>query len=306
MAFETPHYQVTSQRLKAIIQLMRLRQHVPFVLPLTLLGALMAVYLNDVELDWRLALIVLANILGMSCAFIINDIEDSDDDAQDKHKRQQNAISSGLITKHAARIAFNTLAALTLGLYALAGMWTFILGGSGLILAYLYSVHPYRFKARPGVDLLSHALGGGSLQVLISYFLYDHSPNQAWYLIAGMTTASLYGQFYNQIQDYDHDRKTGLKNTTILIGKSTATTFMYASIGITILCIWHSIRLGIFPHWLVIVIFAGGIACSLFVWQTDMRGKPVGFLEAFQVPVLLVLNFTVLLWLSWEVGLLTL
>ena len=302
MNLETHSRGNTSEKIKAILQLTRWRQHIPFVLPLTLLGSLMAVHLNDVVLDWRLVIILLANIIGMSCAFIINDIEDAYDDAQDPHKQQQNAISNGQIDKRTARTALNILAIITLGLYALGGIWTFLLGGIGLILAYLYSVAPYRFKARPGVDLISHALGGGSLQVIISYFLYDQSPGLAWYLIIGMTTASLYGQFYNQIQDFEYDVQAGLHNTTILIGKPAATTLMYTSIGITAFCIWYSIQQGIFPQWLATVIIAGGVACSLFVWQTDMRGNAVGFFESFQIPVLLVLNFTVLMWLAWHLG----
>ena len=52
-------------------------------MPLTVLGALLAARPHDTLLDWRLAVVTLANILAVAYAFMINDIEDAPDDARD-------------------------------------------------------------------------------------------------------------------------------------------------------------------------------------------------------------------------------
>src|SRR3970040_2329632 len=87
------------EELKAIAQFTRWRQHVPFVVPLTILGAMIAIQQNDLSPDWRLGTILIANILGMSCAFMLNDIEDAEDDALHPEKRLNNVISSGVLSQ---------------------------------------------------------------------------------------------------------------------------------------------------------------------------------------------------------------
>ncbi|MBE0580897.1 hypothetical protein, partial [Devosia sp.] len=60
-----------------LIKLTRWKEYIPFVVPLTILGALLAARPNNVLLDWRLVAVTLANILAVAYAFMINDIEDA-------------------------------------------------------------------------------------------------------------------------------------------------------------------------------------------------------------------------------------
>ena len=292
----------TPEKWRALLQLTRWRHHVPFVLPLTLMGALLAVQIEGISLDWRLAAVIVANILGMNCAFIINDIEDAPDDARDPN-RYHDVINSGVISPQTAMNAFYVNLALALTLYVIAGSWTLLWGSLGLAFAYMYSARPYRLKARPVVDVITHAMGGGALQVTLGYFAYDRSPGLAWTVIIAMFFGSVYGQFYNQLDDYEADRRAGLRNTTQLIGRNAASALMYAAVGLAAALLLLAIVRGVFPPWLSTVLFTAGLGCSMFIWKHDMRGNDADFFQAFQIPVLLVINIAVLLWFAWELGL---
>lgn len=285
-----------------MLELTRWREHVPFVVPLTLVGALLATELNGLRLDWRLIPIVLANILAMSSAFVINDVEDAETDALDAHKRDRNLISSGILSREdgilTARITFLS----ALFLYFISSGVGLLLGCVGLLCAYLYSVEPFRLKARPIVDVVIHALGGGSLQVMIGYLMYHHNPGEAWFVIIAMASGAAYGQFYNQLDDFDLDVAAGLNNTTILIGKPLARTLMYGFISAAGGCLLIAILIGTFPAWLGTVVVVSAVTCMMFVWKTDMRGNPTDKYGAFQIPVLLTINLATMLWLAWVLG----
>lgn len=288
-----------------MIRLTRWREHVPFVVPLTLVGALLATELNDILLDWRIVPVVFGNILAMSSAFAINDVEDADTDMYNPEKCKRNVISSGLLSREdgitTARASF--LGALFL--YFISSGAALLIGCIGLLCAYMYSVEPFRLKARPIVDLVIHALGGGSMQVMIGYFMYHRSPGEAWFVIIAMASGAAYGQFYNQLDDYDVDVAAGLRNTTILIGKPLAQVLMYICIAGAGLCLLVAILIGTFPAWLGTVVVVSAVTCMMFIWKTDMRGNPTDKYGAFQIPVLLTINLATMLWLAWALGFMT-
>lgn len=296
---------MTGTKIEALLRLTRWREHLPFVVPLTLVGALLATQLNNIPLDWRLLYVVIANMLAMSSAFIINDIEDAEADALEANKRTRNVISSGKVSRESAIIVARLTFVFSLCLYAFSGLWAFILGGFGLLSAYMYSVEPFRFKARPVVDVVIHALGGGSLQVMLGYFLYHHHPGEAWFVILAMASGAAYGQLYNQLDDYEVDKAVGLQNSTIVIGKTAATILMYVFIGMAGIGLLIAILIGTFPAWLGTVVVVCAVTCMMFVWKTDMRGTPTDHYGALQVPVLLTINMATMLWLAWALGFMT-
>ena len=91
-------------RLSAAIRLSRWREHVPFTIPLTLAGGLLAIEAVQITADWRLFAVLAANILSMSFAFMINDIEDAPDDALNPAKKRHNVISSGALSRRQGQI----------------------------------------------------------------------------------------------------------------------------------------------------------------------------------------------------------
>jgi 4-hydroxybenzoate polyprenyltransferase len=293
-----------SEKIKAIIRLTRWREHVPYTIPLVVLGALIALHLNNLTFTWRIFPVLVANILAMSFAFMINDVEDADDDARDPRKKAHNVISSGILSYREGVILSATTFILSLGLFALGGWKTFGTGGLTLVLCYLYSAHPFRLKARPIVDVISHALMLSGLLMLSGYLIYNAYPNKAWFLILAVTLGSAYGQFYNQIDDFSVDKKAGLKNTAILLGKRWTQVTMYGTLIGAVVLVALSIWMGLFPIWLggiaLVVIFTLG----MFNWHSDMRGNSAETTGQIQIPILIGANIIALIWLVQAMGLL--
>lgn len=300
---EPPTTLQLSDKTKAFIRLTRWREHVPYTIPAVTVGAMTAVHLHEAALDWRIIPVVIANILAMSFAFMINDVADAPDDALNPKKKLNNVISSGILTTREGNIASGATFALSLALFSLGGSWTLIWGGLMLVLCYMYSAYPFRLKARPITDVLSHILMLSGLLVMTGYFTYDSSPGMAWFVIAGATLFSAYGQFYNQIDDYEIDKEAGLKNTVVLLGKTGTSILMYGSAIGALLCFAAAILNGVFPIWLGTVALITAFAAGLFVWETDMRGNSATGSAAIQKPGLLVANMIVLMWVAAEIGL---
>ena len=291
-------------RLSAAIRLSRWREHVPFTIPLTLAGGLLAIEAVQITADWRLFAVLAANILSMSFAFMINDIEDAPDDALNPAKKRHNVISSGALSRRQGQIIAGLAFAGALLFYGISGGRTFIVGGFALGLCYLYSARPFRLKARPVTDVLSHALMLSGLLTAAGFFTYHNEPRQAWLVMLAATLFSAYGQFYNQIDDYDVDKAAGLKNTVVLLGKRPTLALGYASLAGALFCMAAAIGQGLFPAWLGTVLIIGIIACALFPWELDMRGNPASAGGGIQRPALLIANLVALAWLASAMGIL--
>ena len=291
-------------KLGAALRLTRWREHVPFTIPLTLIGGLLAADPLGIDLDWRMLAALLANVAAMSFAFMINDIEDGPDDALDPEKKAHNVISSGLLSRREG-IGITVIALLlSCLLYAAAGGLTLLLGALTLGLSYLYSAHPFRFKARPVTDVLSHSLMLSGLLVANGYFTYDNQPGAVWLVFSAATLFSAYGQFYNQVMDYDVDKQAGLRNTAMLMGKGTTSLLGHLSILAALGCMVAAVQQGLFPLWLGVVALIGVVTCSVFPWEMDMRGNLAKEGGNIQRPGLIVANLVALTWLAANLGVL--
>lgn len=287
-------------QLLGLIKLTRWKEYIPFVVPLTLLGALLAAQPRATGLDWRLAAVTLANILAVAYAFMINDIEDAPDDARDPDRAARNPITMGEIGVRVGYAACRLVAAATLILYAFGGMWVLVIGGVTLLLSHLYSWRPVRLKAWPVTDIVSHSLMLSGLLLLAGYFIYDAAPGIVWFVAAGVTLVSVYGQLYNQLRDYDMDKAAGLFNTAIILGENNTRRLMYFSLALAGLCILAAIFRGVFPLWLGLVVLVS-VPVSMFfsTSKTDMRGTAaVDASGKVQWQFLLNLNILMGVWLA--------
>ncbi|MEO1644434.1 MAG: prenyltransferase [Chloroflexota bacterium] len=292
-----------SSKLQALLRLSRWQQHVPYTVPLVLIGALVAVYHSDNALDWRLLFVTLANILAMAFAFMVNDVVDAPDDMRDPLKAQKNVIAQGILTARESVFALILVVILSAVLFALGGGRNFLVGASTLILSYLYSVPPVRLKARPIVDIVSHVLMLSALILLSGYVLYDTRLDAVWALAFGVAFASAYGQFYNQLSDFTVDKQAGLSNTAMLVGERNTRYLMGLSGLLTVVCIGIAIWQGVFPAWLVWVLLSAVVIVSMFDWQQDMRGNPSDASGTVQQPILLIANIVAFVWLIVALGL---
>lgn len=287
-----------AEKARAALRLSRWREHVPFTIPLTLVGSLLAIEALDSAVDWRLLTVLAANILAMAFAFMINDIEDAPDDARNPAKKQHNVISSGALTRREGALLAGLTFALALLLYALSGAWTLLLGGLTLVLCHLYSAHPFRLKARPLSDVISHALMLSGLLMMTGFFAYQAHPQNAWLVMLAAVLFSAYGQFYNQIDDYELDKAAGLQNTVVLLGKTPTLVLSYACLAGAALCMAAAISRELFPAWLGTFLIIGIVTCLIFPWELDMRGNPATAGGGLQRPALLIANLLAWVWLA--------
>ena len=291
-------------KIAAVIRLSRWREHVPFTIPLTIIGGLLALE-PDAAADWRLFAVLAANILAMSFAFMLNNVEDAPDDALDAQKKRQNVISSGVLSRRDGAVLSAATFIASLGLFALSGALAFVIGGATLALCYLYSAHPFRLKARPITDVVTHALMLSGLLLAAGYFTYGSAPREVWLVIAAASLFSAYGQFYNQVVDYELDKAAGLKNTAVLLGKVPTSILGHLSIVGALICITLAIMQALFPVWLGTILIIGVITTVIFPWEFDMRGNLASEGGNMQRPGLIIANFLALIWLASNMGWIT-
>ena len=292
-------------KIVAVIRLSRWREHVPFTIPLTVIGGLLAVEPAASQVDWRLFAVLAANVLAMSFAFMLNNIEDAPDDALDQNKRQQNVISSGALSRREGAILSAMTFICALALYAASGGLALLIGVATLALSYLYSAHPFRFKARPITDVVSHALMLSGLLIAAGFFTFGREPREVWLIIAAASLFSAYGQFYNQVADYEVDKEAGLKNTAVLLGKGPTSALGHLSILMAFVCMLAAIVAGLFPAWLGTILIIGVVITIIFPWEYDMRGNPAQNGGNVQRPGLIIANLLALVWLASNLGWIT-
>ncbi len=285
------------EQISGLIQLTRWKEFIPFVIPLTLVGTLLATSKTGDDLDWRLLAVMIGNILAVAYAFMINDIEDAPDDARDPDRAAKNPISSGRIGIQIGYAACRIVAVVTVIFYALGGPNALLIGLVTLLLSHLYSWRPVRLKAWPVTDVVSHSLMLSGLLLLAGYFIYDANPGWVWLVAAGATLVSVYGQLYNQLRDYDMDKAAGLNNTAIILGQNNARYVMYLSMALAGICIVLSIAQGLFPIWLALILVIAVPISMLFKPKTDMRGTAaIDSSGLMQVQGVIILNITICVW----------
>ena len=288
-------------QIQGLLQLTRWKEYIGFTVPLTVLGALMAVQQEGAGLDWRLVAVTLATFLVVAYAFIINDIEDAPDDALEESRRQRNPVSAGRVSLRVGYMALAVVALVTLGLYALGGSYAFLIGVVTLIISHLYSWRKVRLKAWPITDIVSHSLMLSGLLFLAGYFTYGITPGIIWFVFLGVTLFSSYGQLYNQLRDFAVDKEAGLHNTAILLGERNAKGLMYAMAILAAACFVIGIIGGAFPAWLLIVVIIAVPVSFLFRPRKDFRGTEfVDASGAIQQQALFVFNAVALVWLVVE------
>lgn len=296
----------TTSKFRAILALTRWREHLPYTIPCVAGGAMIAIAQTNGTPDLRLVAVIAANVLAQSFAFMINDVADAPDDALNPRKKARNVVSNGTLTSREGMAWSLGTALLALVLFAFGGIWTFLLGSLQVALCYLYSAHPFRWKAHVITDVLSHALMLSTLLVMTGFFTYSMTPGAAWFMFGCAFFFSAYGQFFNQIDDYEVDKLAGLRNTVVVLGARGTRLLMYACAILAVLCAVGALLSGVFPAWLASVALVTILSCSLFVWETDMRGNTAEASGAIQKPALLMLNIVALLWIAQSLGLMTL
>lgn len=288
-------------RARGVLRLSRWRDHMLFTVPATLLGANMAVahHAGSIALDGRLLAVLAANLLAVTFAFMVNDIEDAPDDARDPARAARNAVATGELSRRAGGWVCAGVSALALLLYAAINRPTAIIGASILLLGWLYSWRPVRLKGLPVIDVISHLLMLSALLVLAGYLAYHRAPGIVGWVMVSAGLLSGYGQLYNQLRDYDADRAAGLHNTASLLGPRGTQQAMYLFLLGTVVTLGITIVLGLWPLWLALIPLIAAPLLVVFQPGTDMRGsQAVDASGRLQLGAMIVANITVLAWLA--------
>jgi 4-hydroxybenzoate polyprenyltransferase len=242
---------------------------------------------------------MLANMAAVAYAFMINDIEDAPDDALEAHRAARNAITNGELTPVQGWLASGAVAVVTFVLYALVGVWPFIIGVLTMALSHCYSWKPIRLKAWPVTDVLSHSLMLSGLLFLAGFFAYSSQPGLVWVVALAATLLSVYGQLYNQLRDYEMDKAAGLKNTAIVVGKRNAKILMYSSVAMAAVMMIYALWMQVIPLWIMTVpLLVLPIFYFVRVPMKDARGTESEDITGnAQVPLLVIVNITIAVWL---------
>ncbi len=274
------------KQLIGIWRLLRFNDYAGAVVFTTCLGVAAA---NGV-FGWKMILILLANWFAVGFAFMYNDVEDAPDDARDPKKVGRNPVTAGLISSHQAKLASFAVAGIGFLLYIPFGTTVMILGGICIVLGFLYSYRPWRFKGIAVLDVVSHMIMLSSLQLLCGYFAFAETLNTAYIApLLSMTAASAYGQIFNQVRDFEGDQEAGLKNTAGLLGKRPAQILMQGLLTLAVLAgIYALVIQQIAPPW----VFAFGfLLLCLIIIPGVVRGIRNKNLQQAHAPVIYALPY---------------
>jgi 4-hydroxybenzoate polyprenyltransferase and related prenyltransferases len=198
------------------IRLTRFKEYLAFVTVTTLLGATAA---SNGSFGWKLIGVLLANWLAVAFAFMINDVEDAEDDALTPHKCRRNPVAARDLSPFTARLMSFGVAAGSALVYSTLGKTTFLLGMITLLISFLYSWKPVRLKNIAFVDFFTHGFMLSGLQFLTGYFAFDPAPFVHWiFPFLFIFCISCYGEMFNEMRDLDGDFKSGPQTYCCSVG----------------------------------------------------------------------------------------
>ena len=165
--------------------------------------------------------IYLAVCIASSSIFVINNIYDASCDTSEE-KKIKNPIVEGKIKRGHAQLFAILLFCVSLLLFSLfLTSYNLLLVIVGILLAYLYSIPPLRFKERPPTDIFFHGIIP-SISFLFSYTTF--APLSSEVLLFTLAVIFLGGgmSLMHQLQDFAVDAQHNLKTSAIIYGKKKA------------------------------------------------------------------------------------
>lgn len=207
---------------------------------ITFIISSLALLLHE-ALNVRTMLLVVGLTVGYWFAFAMNDYWDAPYDATDQRKAQRNFFVVQQVRPWQVGLVAGSVGILLLLLFASFGWRGIGIIALSLFVAWAYSAPPLRFKGRPGIDLLVHALFVETFPYLICLLL----TRLPWtrldaVLLTVLALASLSAQLEQQLRDFDVDAQTGAtfattvgrRHTTILLHASTALLMIVAIVNV--------------------------------------------------------------------------
>ncbi|MCD6590934.1 MAG: UbiA family prenyltransferase [Candidatus Aenigmarchaeota archaeon] len=159
--------------------------------------------------------------LCLGFSFSINNCFDNKEDLL--KIKNSNPVAAEEIRQKEGIVFSLLLAFLGMILSLLRGLNVFYFFSVLIFLSFSYSSPPFRLKSKPLLDLISHGLFFGSLLFLFPSVFFSKSSELLHILIAiSIFYFSLILELRNHIEDYDSDKKAGLRTTVCMLGLDTS------------------------------------------------------------------------------------
>lgn len=170
-------------------------------------------------LSYRTVVIFFANLFLTAFGYTFNDVEDAEDDYLDVEKRKRNPIASGELTKKKGYLISFLLLSVGLFLLIFIGPTVLLLGLIFALVGFSYSWKSLRLKSVPVIDMITHAVFLGVLQFLMTYLTFRSLDLFVVPFLMIIVPFSFINEILGELEDFDVDKKTNIKNTIQKIEK---------------------------------------------------------------------------------------
>lgn len=159
----------------------------------------------------------LMTFLYLGFSFSINNYFDVKEDKLNISKK--NPVATGELSSKNALLFSAILTVSGIILSAFFGPKVFLFYLVLTLLSLFYSSPPLRFKSRFLLDIISHGLFFGVLLILLPLIIFNFELTQFHYLIGfSIFYFSVILELRNHLEDYESDKKAGLKTTVCVLG----------------------------------------------------------------------------------------
>ena len=154
----------------------------------------------------------------LSFSFAINNYFDVEEDKHEKHTK--NPLAKGRISYKEAKLIILISAVASILFTALINknaIWYMVVM---IMVSAMYSSKPIKLKGRFLLDVVSHSLFFGVMIFLYPFIVFNIGINKITVLTSILIAyISINLELRNHYNDYEHDKRAGVKTTAVTLGK---------------------------------------------------------------------------------------
>jgi 1,4-dihydroxy-2-naphthoate octaprenyltransferase len=143
---------------------------------------------------------------------------------------------------------------LTIYIHYATGLWTFLLGGAGIVSGFFYSNRPFRWASR-GVGELLIAFCYGWLPIATGFYLLSGRLDPQVFLLSIPVALSVFNVILvNEFPDEEADRAVGKRNLVVRFGRERTSDLYF---GLSVLAGFSLVKILLIPAgsplWLLVL-----------------------------------------------------
>jgi 4-hydroxybenzoate polyprenyltransferase len=264
--------------------------------------------LYDVWMWSRLLIALLAAALFNSCVFIVNQLGDIDTDRLHPEKAQL-PLSADQLNRNQVGIIILVFLVVGALMAIIVGIPYLMMLSIIIIFALIYSLPPFRLKARLGLDLFMIGLAFGVWAILAAWMILFSLPELPLVLLIGP------GVFYagthgiHTASDYTADAEAGVKTTAVVLGPKLTARIGIILIGIGLFLLYavtgfytHIFWYGLMKYKSILLIIFSGLPVFALLnrfrrWQKTQNNESIQGIQVQARGVTYLLFLTLLVYL---------